>query len=126
MLLKFIKSNPTIVMTNKEIFSESVRLGMETGTPRDPIVAILSRPAVPKAVEFQNVNVFVVVKPATGSFARWAKKENVGFVPTEGGLFIPIKWGGDSVYSKLEFARAFSDNLKHHGISSHVQLKTIE
>lgn len=111
-------------MDNKTIFSECVSSGENAIRSDDPIVSILSRPIVPKKVEFVNIDVFVCVKPATSSFARWVKKFGFGQKNPNGGLLIPIKWAGESIYNKLEFANAFSDTLKTHGIDSYVELKS--
>ena len=63
---------------------------------------------------------WITVKPATQSFAKWLKKNDIGHKSYYGGWDIWIGEHGQSMEKKIAHAKAMCDYLKEAGITCHV------
>lgn len=61
----------------------------------------------------------IIIKPATCSFAKWLKKNNLGRVSYYGGIAINVHQFNQSYERKMKYADAFAAVLQSHGITAY-------
>jgi hypothetical protein len=63
---------------------------------------------------------WVTIKPATQSFVRWLKKNDIGRKSYYGGWDVPINEHGQSIERKIAHAKAMKDLLESANIKCYV------
>ena len=64
---------------------------------------------------------WVVIRPATSSFARWLKKNNLGDKHYYGGIAVWVREFGQSMTRKEAYAQEFATVLRSRGFDAHAE-----